>query len=315
MSKRLRLFLAALTVISLAGAIVAPSTWAGVAVYGLDVTKNIDTGHVTSSPAGINCGGDCSEDFGAGTQVTLTRTADGDVPGYEFGGWGGACSSAGTALQCVVTMDAEKVVMASWTKTDFTPPTITMTGGPANGSVTSDRDATFTFTAQDASGTATWPECKIDGKPDPWTWCSDHEYPEYGHAATGLELGKHRLRIRIQDSASNFGYATVEWTIKNSTLLSTEVATTSTEVRASGVALNDEDVDQSPLAGVPITVKLFKLVQGKYQFLERKVKTTSAAGRYAARFDRRKGTECKVTARYAGDEGHRPSNAVEVFDC
>ena len=313
MSKRLSLLLAGLLVTSVAGVWVAPSTWAGSSVYRLDVSKNIHIGHVTSSPTGINCGGDCAEDFGSGTQITLSRTVE--VPGYEFDEWGGACAHAGTAQQCVITMDAAKAVSATWTKTDFTPPTITMTGGPANGSVTSDRDVAFTFTAQDASGIATWPECKLDGEPVLWHWCSDHDWPEYGHAATDLGLGAHRLRVRIRDYASNYGYATVGWTIKNSTLLSTEITTTATQVKASGVLLNDEDVDQSPVAGAPVTVNLFKLVAGKYKFLERRLRTTGSAGRYTARFERRKGTRCKVTARYAGDGGHRPSSAVEIFDC
>ena len=40
-------------------------------------TAGSGSGIVTSSPAGIDCGGDCSEAFANGTTVTLTATAAG----------------------------------------------------------------------------------------------------------------------------------------------------------------------------------------------------------------------------------------------
>jgi len=51
----------------------------------LKVTK-VGTGTVTSSPAGIDCGADCSEDYAPGSQVTLTAKAGGDS---AFAGWSG----------------------------------------------------------------------------------------------------------------------------------------------------------------------------------------------------------------------------------
>ncbi len=50
------------------------------------------SGTVTSSPAGINCGVDCSEVYNHGTLVTLTATPS---VGSVFGGWSGACSGTG----------------------------------------------------------------------------------------------------------------------------------------------------------------------------------------------------------------------------
>lgn len=50
----------------------------------------VGAGTITSSPAGINCGADCSEVFATcGTPVTLTATA---AAGSYFEGWSGACS-------------------------------------------------------------------------------------------------------------------------------------------------------------------------------------------------------------------------------
>jgi hypothetical protein len=70
-------------------------------------------GKVTSQPAGIDCGGDCSQDFDYNQQVSLTAAAD---PGSTFTGWGGACSGSGT---CEVSMTAAKTVNAEFTAAGF----------------------------------------------------------------------------------------------------------------------------------------------------------------------------------------------------
>lgn len=49
----------------------------------------LGTGTVTSAPVGIDCGGDCSEQYDPGTLVTLTAVAD---MGFMPGAWGGACA-------------------------------------------------------------------------------------------------------------------------------------------------------------------------------------------------------------------------------
>jgi uncharacterized repeat protein (TIGR01451 family) len=66
-------------------------------------------GTVTSDPAGIDCGSDCSEDYAAGTLVTLSADPD---EGSTFTGWSGDCT--GTA-SCVLTMDAARSVTATFT--------------------------------------------------------------------------------------------------------------------------------------------------------------------------------------------------------
>jgi secreted trypsin-like serine protease len=66
-------------------------------------------GTVTSSPAGINCGGDCSQSYTDGTSVTLTATP---ASGYTFAGWDGeGCSGTGT---CTVSMTQARNVTATF---------------------------------------------------------------------------------------------------------------------------------------------------------------------------------------------------------
>jgi hypothetical protein len=73
-------------------------------------------GAVTSSPAGINCGIDCSEAYAAGTEVTLTATP---ASGSTFAGWSGACTGTGA---CKVTMSQARSVTATFEKAPTPPP-------------------------------------------------------------------------------------------------------------------------------------------------------------------------------------------------
>ena len=90
----------------------ASFTAAAPTTFLLSVTKTgTGTGTVTSSPAGIDCGSDCSQGYNSGTQVTLTATPADDS---TFEGWSGDCMGTGS---CMVTMDKEKTVTAMFTKT------------------------------------------------------------------------------------------------------------------------------------------------------------------------------------------------------
>jgi uncharacterized protein (DUF2141 family) len=97
--------------------------------YTLTVAKaGTGTGTVTSSPAGINCGADCTEAYSPGTVVTLTQTAP---AGSYFVGWGGFCGGTGS---CSVTMNAAKSVTATFSSS----PTLTVSkAGDGTGTVTS----------------------------------------------------------------------------------------------------------------------------------------------------------------------------------
>jgi hypothetical protein len=81
-----------------------------VSSYTLSVAKS-GPGMVTSGPAGITCGSDCSESYPGGTAVTLTATPAG---GARFLGWsGGGCSGTET---CSVALQAATSVSASFSK-------------------------------------------------------------------------------------------------------------------------------------------------------------------------------------------------------
>jgi uncharacterized repeat protein (TIGR02543 family) len=63
---------------------------------------------VTSDPAAIACGATCEAEFGQGTAVTLTPTAD---AGSMFAGWGGACTGTGA---CVLAGSGDAQVTATF---------------------------------------------------------------------------------------------------------------------------------------------------------------------------------------------------------
>ena len=79
------------------------------ATFNLTVaTTGPGTGTVTSAPAGIDCGSDCSESYTENTVVSLTAAP---AAGSSFAGWSGACRGTDS---CSVTMDAAKSVTATF---------------------------------------------------------------------------------------------------------------------------------------------------------------------------------------------------------
>lgn len=80
------------------------------------------TGTVTSDPEGIACGGDCSELYTAGTEVSLTAEADN---GSDFTGFGGAadCSDGSVTLfsdtSCTATFN-----LAAMEEEENNPPAV-----------------------------------------------------------------------------------------------------------------------------------------------------------------------------------------------
>jgi hypothetical protein len=86
------------------------------------------SGTVTSNPAGINCGGDCSQDYELDAVVMLTAAA---APDSFFVGFSGD----GDCVAGVVTMNADKTCTATFTLATFT---LTVAkSGTGTGTVTS----------------------------------------------------------------------------------------------------------------------------------------------------------------------------------
>ena len=72
--------------------------------------KGTGTGTVTSSPAGINCGSECSAEYDNGTEVTLTGTPGANTEAVKWSG----CTSIDGENHCKVTMTLAKTVTATF---------------------------------------------------------------------------------------------------------------------------------------------------------------------------------------------------------
>jgi len=72
------------------------------------------SGNVTSSPPGISCGADCTENFDRGTEVTLSPNPN---PGSVFGGWSGDADctdgvvTVSSAVSCTATYSLESYTL------------------------------------------------------------------------------------------------------------------------------------------------------------------------------------------------------------
>ena len=88
----------------------------------LSVTpEGTGSGTVTSSPAGISCGSECSANFDDGTTVTLTGTPGAETNPVQWAG----CDSVNGENKCLVTMTAAKSVTATFEAEETGPLTPT----------------------------------------------------------------------------------------------------------------------------------------------------------------------------------------------
>jgi hypothetical protein len=80
-----------------------------VATYPLTVKREGNgKGTVTSNPAAINCGSQCTHEYEFGKEVKLSQVTE---EGSEFSGWGGACSGIGA---CEVKVEGPVEVTATF---------------------------------------------------------------------------------------------------------------------------------------------------------------------------------------------------------
>lgn len=139
-------------------------------------------GLVTSSPAGISCGNDCTELFREGTVVTLSATPS---PGSRFTSWSG-CDAVDEDGDCSVTMDDVRNVIATFDRqlVDLTVSTSRFRGGTVTSSPSgidcgSDCSEWFamgtvvTLTATPERGVvARWNGCDSDSGPGVTSTCT-----------------------------------------------------------------------------------------------------------------------------------------------
>jgi hypothetical protein len=136
-------------------------------------------GSVTSSPAGISCGTDCSQTYSSGTVVTLTQQA---AAGSTFFRWTGECYGTGP---CEVTMSRAK-----WVWAEFKLATSAVALANGTGAVTTSEEATAGIAQTDESDRPPRPPCQ--GRTDPTVRpagidCGDDCAEPYNHG-TGLVL-------------------------------------------------------------------------------------------------------------------------------
>jgi murein DD-endopeptidase MepM/ murein hydrolase activator NlpD len=89
------------------------------------------SGVITSSPSGIICGADCSEDYVQGSQISLAAAPD---VNSIFAGWSGTCSGTNS---CIVTMSSAKSVTATFTLKPIDPLLTATKAGDGTGKVIS----------------------------------------------------------------------------------------------------------------------------------------------------------------------------------
>ncbi len=106
-------------------------------------TAVVGSGSITSNPAGINCGGDCSQVYANNTSVTLSAIS---LAGFNFTGWTGDCSGIGN---CIVNMTQDRNVIATFSAVEYTLTTVVIGSGNISSSpigINCENDCTQDYT-------------------------------------------------------------------------------------------------------------------------------------------------------------------------
>ena len=194
------------------------------------------SGTVTSNPAGIDCGSDCSESYAPGTAVTLMAAP---AAGSAFGGWSGACSGTGT---CSVTLSASTSVTAS-----FVGGLSVAITAPANGATVSGT-VTVSMAASGGSGGYTY-RLAVDG-----ATAFTGTTPSFAWNTSGMAGGSHTLAATVTDSGGRTATSSITATVSNgASALRVAMTTPSAGATVSGVVWVTVWVDG---ATAPSTVTL-----------------------------------------------------------
>ncbi len=170
--------------------------------FDLMVSKSgTGAGTVTSSPAGIDCGSDCSETLPSGTSVTLTAAPAADS---TFTGWSGSgCSGTST---CTVVMSEARAVTAQFTKLPsnvFPTPKLKAGGSALSSSVRVPGPGTLTQRVTRSSNlAAVLTVCKASGKATKAGWV---KLTCKLSAATRKALRKRSLRVSVKTTFTPTG--------------------------------------------------------------------------------------------------------------
>jgi hypothetical protein len=178
----------------------------------LIVTKD-GNGTVSSDPAGINCGSDCSESYVFNTEVTLSFTVGSEA---TFRGWSGACSGQST---CRVTMNTIQSVTAIFN----TPPRITSNGGGSTATIQVAENSTGNVTTvigNDPDSSTEILNYSISGEDsgvfniDSSTGAlSFREAPDFDDPTDADGDNVYKVTLRVTDSFGTFGEQTMEITV------------------------------------------------------------------------------------------------------
>ena len=126
------------------------------------------SGKVTGTPGAIDCpANNCAAQLAPGTTITLTATADTNT-NSTFTGWSGAgCSGTGS---CVVTLNSDQTVTATFTAPDFEVSASTV--APSIVAAGNGGSSTVTLTSVNGFNSAVTFTCSVDPAPAHAPTCS-----------------------------------------------------------------------------------------------------------------------------------------------
>jgi len=166
--------------------------------YNLTINKfGTGNGSVSSIPVGTSCGTSCLS-FPANSSVTLSAQAS---VGSTFAGWAGACTNP--TGNCVVYMNNNRLVQATFSLDDITPPSVIITS-PTNNSTVNTPSITVTGTASDASGVSSVTVNAINAQ-------TTNNYANWTSNIT-LTKGANTITFRATDTRGNAGNTIVNVT-------------------------------------------------------------------------------------------------------